>query len=103
MIDAHDPSRSFPIRSELRRGHGAAGEAVACPLSVEPPEAFREHVGRCVTVISALTPGRPFGSGTAVPTGGDCAGSFCRQMLDVFLNIVGTTIALRTMHGSQRA
>jgi hypothetical protein len=61
-------------------------------------------MGRCATVTSALTPGRPFGSGTAVPTGGDCAGSIYRQMLNVvFLNIAGTTIALRTMHGSQRA
>src|SRR4029077_12669088 len=85
LIDAHDPSRSFPIRSELRRCHGPAGEAVACPLSVEPPEAFRRACGRCATVTSALTPGRPFGSGTAVPTGGDCAGLFCRQMLNVFL------------------
>jgi hypothetical protein len=35
LIAAHDRSRSFPIRSELRRCHGAAGQAAACPLSVE--------------------------------------------------------------------
>jgi hypothetical protein len=45
LIDVHDPSRSFPIRSELRRCRGAAGQAVACPVRVEPPEAFRRACG----------------------------------------------------------
>ncbi len=36
------------------------------------------------TIPYPLTPGRAFGCDTAVPTGGDCAGSFCWQMPNVF-------------------